>query len=188
MATEEKKKVELTPCAEVRFVCRSAPSLKVKLSSSGKKLQFKNAVLLLNTEEEVAEMREGIKTRVHMKQLIRELDINAANEAARQHRELLESQRGTSVGGVTGETMHKAMQPTLDDRDNALAAQGINVDEFAQKAAENDGLVMTTKEPMPDRETELAAAAAFKAGQSTEVAKEANTATPSQIIGNLGNK
>lgn len=177
--------VALTPCDEVRFVCRTAPSLAVKLSSSGKKLKFTSGVLLLSTVEEVAEMRNAIKIKPSMRQLVRELDVDAADAIARQHRELAESQRGTSAGGITGETMHAAMKPTLDDRDNALKAQGIDLDDFAAKSTE-EGFAMTGAEPMPDREAELAAAAAFKAGNEAAPAKEADVAKPSQILGTLG--
>ena len=186
MNKDVEKPVELTPCDEVRFVCRTAPLLAVKLSSSRKKMKFKNGVLLLSTEEEVAELRGAMKNNVSLRQLVRELDVNAADAIARQHRELAEAQRGTSAGGVTGETMHAAMQPTLDDRDNALKAQGIDLDNFAKQAAENDGLVMTAPETMPDRETELAAATAFKAANTAEPSKEADVAKPGQILGTLG--
>lgn len=178
--------VELTPCDEVRFVCRTAPTLAVKLTSSGKKEKFKNGVLLLSTAEEVAEMRNAMQTKPSMRQLVRELDVNAADAIARQHRELAEAQRGTSAGGVTGETMHSAMKPTLDDRDNALKAQGINLDEFAAKADEKGGFAMTGKEPMPDRDAELTAALAFKAANTAEPSKEADVAQPGQILGTLG--
>ena len=180
------EKPELTPCVEVRFVCRTAPSLGVKIKASGVKYKFNNGVLLLSTAEEVAELRNSIKTSTHMRALVRELDINAAEQIARQHQALMESQRGTSAGGVTGETMHEAMRPTLDDRDNALRAQGIDVDKFAEQAAENDGLTMTAPVAMPDRESELAGAVAFKAAQSAEPVKEADVAKPALILGKLG--
>ena len=143
---QEQQEVKLEmQSEEVVYVSKRAP--KFKISLAGKRHQFKDGVLRLDTEkdaEAIVDMEYALENNVGLRHLVVKTDKAAAEAKARQFLEARLNQNLAVKGATSGDSVSKLKD--LQTRDQELLKQANSSEGFDQlvdKMQAETGLEMT---------------------------------------------
>jgi len=125
--------------AKVTYVCERAPTLTIRLGKT--RFRFENKQLVLDSDAAVL-MDEAIVRSVHVKQLVKKVDMEAAEAIALAH---IASKKAQAVNGPFNSESFQSN--ALHERDAALA-------ESRQMASREDVLAIRRK-AAPDIESDI---------------------------------
>lgn len=95
------------------YICEQNPTLRIKIR--GKKMHFDNKKLELEDPKDVAFLDKVIAEKPHVGMLIKKLDIAAAEEIARAHRERIAKQQAAFKGTATSVMENVKIQEIKDE-------------------------------------------------------------------------
>lgn len=137
---------------DVCYISPTAPTFSMRLVIDGKnhRVQFRNKELHLNPDNEIevkviTELDFLIASKPNISQIIKKVDVEAAEAMARAHIKQLAAIRGTMTGPVSSTDAARAAQMAVQERDADLASLGASTEDLAKMREEmsEDNLVLT---------------------------------------------
>lgn len=137
-----------------QFVCKEYPSIEV--SVCGRSIKFKNGLLDLTDEDEIADLENQIATRPAISSVIFKVDREAAEEIARKHQAEQLRQTQAAKGTFTSEHAKAATRPETAFN-QAIAETDEETADQLRKQMEQEGLMTTVAAEAPEEDKEVAA-------------------------------
>lgn len=168
---------------KITYVADSAPSFSTNLrvGEERRRIQFENKQLVLDVDEDaevIAALDHLIKTRVQFSQVIRKLDLAAAEKIALAHKEAMLKQNAAQTGPATSQN-DLALQARMEEDKQRYLSQGMSDEEASQLVHD----VMKEQTVAVEKVANPVVQEVPKVGEASE-----ETAKPNEVFANLGGK